>query len=254
MAAPPPDAIDIPPPPPPAPSTPPPGPPDPGARVVAAWTLARTMQAFAAFIGLVIVEAIVIGVFDPEIESLAARLTLQGLLVITFIGVALVGAAPSGGLAPAAALGLRKPARPFVGPMLIGYVVYIGAALVIASLISPEQEDITRELGVDEGVLGSIVAGILIVVAAPVAEEIFFRGFMFAGFRGATRFWVAATIPSLIWGAMHYTGPESWGVCLQLAIFGVILCWLYERTGSLWPPIALHAFNNALAFAFLTSS
>jgi membrane protease YdiL (CAAX protease family) len=42
-------------------------------------------------------------------------------------------------------------------------------------------------------------------------------------------------------------------VVLQLAVFGVILAWLYERTGSLWPTIAVHALNNALAFAILTS-
>ena len=38
---------------------------------------------------------------------------------------------------------------------------------------------------------------------------------------------------------------------LQLAAFGVVLSWLYERTGSLWPPIAVHVFNNAFAFALL---
>ena len=40
---------------------------------------------------------------------------------------------------------------------------------------------------------------------------------------------------------------------LQLAVLGIVLAWLYERTGSLWPPIALHVFNNALAFAVLVS-
>jgi membrane protease YdiL (CAAX protease family) len=42
-------------------------------------------------------------------------------------------------------------------------------------------------------------------------------------------------------------------VVLQLGVFGLWLCWLYERTGSLWPPIAVHALNNAIAFAILTS-
>jgi membrane protease YdiL (CAAX protease family) len=67
-------------------------------------------------------------------------------------------------------------------------------------------------------------------------------------------FAAAAVIPSVIWASLHYTGPESWGVVLQLAIFGLALSWLYERTGSLWPPIALHLINNALAFAILMSS
>jgi membrane protease YdiL (CAAX protease family) len=42
-------------------------------------------------------------------------------------------------------------------------------------------------------------------------------------------------------------------VVVQLTVFGLALAWLYERTGSLWPPMALHVLNNALAFAVLTS-
>jgi membrane protease YdiL (CAAX protease family) len=34
----------------------------------------------------------------------------------------------------------------------------------------------------------------------------------------------------------------------QLAFFGAALAWLYQRTGSLWPPIIVHAVNNSLAF------
>jgi membrane protease YdiL (CAAX protease family) len=39
----------------------------------------------------------------------------------------------------------------------------------------------------------------------------------------------------------------------QLAVLGVILAWVYERSGSIYPTIALHVLNNALAFAVLTS-
>ena len=40
---------------------------------------------------------------------------------------------------------------------------------------------------------------------------------------------------------------------MQLAILGVILALLFEKTNSLWPPIMVHAFNNTLAFAYLMS-
>jgi uncharacterized protein len=219
----------------------------------ASWGAARAFGALGAVVVLVFIEAAIVAAFDADIESLGARLSLQVALVATFIGVALVAAQPGAGLASLRALGLRRPRRPAIKASVLAYLAYIGAALLIAAVIQPEQEDVTRELGVDEGVLGAIVAGALIVVAAPVSEEIFFRGFMFAGIRRQAPFWVAAAIPSAIWGLFHYTGPESWGVCLQLAIFGIALCWLYERTGSLWPPIAVHAFNNALAFSILTS-
>jgi membrane protease YdiL (CAAX protease family) len=98
-----------------------------------------------------------------------------------------------------------------------------------------------------------IAAGLLIVVAAPLSEEIFFRGFLFAGIRRSGGFILGAVISSGIWGMFHYTGSDSWPVILQLSIFGIVLAWLYERTGSIWPPIAVHAFNNAVAFTVLTS-
>jgi uncharacterized protein len=209
-----------------------------------------------ALLVLALVEGGIVAAVDGNTDdlSIAATLTIQALLAITLAGVAFAVARPGPGLAAPADLGLRRPLSPAMRASVLGYLTYIGCALVIAALIQPEQEDITRDLGADEGVLGSLAAGILIVVAAPLTEEIFFRGFVFGGLRRALPFAAAAAIPAVIWGLLHYTGPDSWGVVLQLAIFGLVLAWLYERTGSLWPPIALHLFNNALAFAILMSS
>jgi membrane protease YdiL (CAAX protease family) len=235
-----------PPSPPPAPA---PGTPEPAA---ASWGPARTLAGLAIFLVILIFEAGVISAFDPDLDSLAAKLSLQALLAVTLVGVAFA-AAQNNGFAPAEALGLRRPLRPYIGPTFAAYGVYIACAVVLAALIQPEQEDITRELGFDESTFGAIAAGILIVIAAPISEEVFFRGFMFAGIRRRAPFVVAAVSSAAVWGLFHYTGPDSWGVCLQLAIFGVVLAWLYERTGSILPTIAVHMFNNALAFAILAS-
>jgi uncharacterized protein len=221
-------------------------------RIAADWGPARTFAALAIFLVLLTFEAGVISAFDADLESLGAKLTLQALLAITLVGVAFA-AAKNNGFAAAEALGLRRPARPFLGATFAAYGIYIACAVVLAALIQPEQEDITRELGFDESTLGAIAAGVLIVLAAPISEEVFFRGFMFAGIRQRTPFAAAAVASASVWGLFHYTGPDSWGVCLQLAVFGVILCWLYERTGSILPTIAVHTFNNALAFTLLTS-
>jgi membrane protease YdiL (CAAX protease family) len=219
------------------------------------WGPARTLGGLAALLVLLVIEvAVVAAIFDPDLDSLASRLVLQATLAATLVGVAfaVAGLTANGGLSAAGALGLRRPTGKFIGPSLIAYFGYLACALVIAALIQPEQEDVTRELGVDEGVLGAIAAGVLVIGVAPFSEEVFFRGFMFTGMRRALPFVLAALIPSVIWGLFHYTGPESWGVVLQLSIFGLWLCWLYQRTGSLWPPIVVHALNNAIAFAILT--
>ena len=137
--------------------------------------------------------------------------------------------------------------------MAIAYFGYIAVAILIAALLQPEQEDVTRDLGFGEGPLGSTAAALLIIVAAPLSEEMFFRGFMFAGLRRSVPFVVAALISSVRLGPLPLHGPGSWGVVLQLSVFGLALAWLYERTGSIWPTIAVHALNNAIAFALLTS-
>jgi membrane protease YdiL (CAAX protease family) len=237
------------PPPPPVPARSPVG---PGDARPGAWGPARTFAALAIFLVILTFEAGIVSAFDNDISSLGAKLSLQTLLAATLIVVAFVAASPGGGMADPEALGWRRPLRPALGATLLAYLIYIGCAVVLTALVQPEQEDVTRELGFNEGVFGAIAAGFLIIVAAPVSEEIFFRGFLFGGIRSKARFAVAAIVSASIWGLFHYTGPDSWGVCLQLAIFGVILAWLYERTGSIWPTIALHVFNNALAVAITT--
>jgi membrane protease YdiL (CAAX protease family)/uncharacterized RDD family membrane protein YckC len=229
----------------------------PPAEPPTAWGPQRVLGGLAVLLALVAVEAVVVSAIDGgegDDFSLAASLVLQASLAATMVAVAFAVARPGGGWALPGELGLRRPLHPAIKASAIAYFAYVGCALVIAALIQPEQEDVTRDLGADEGVLGSIAAGFLIVCVAPVTEEVFFRGFMFKGLRRATSFVVAALVSAGIWGIFHYTGPESWGVVLQLTVFGIALGWLYERTGSLYPTIAVHGLNNAIAFTILMTS
>jgi membrane protease YdiL (CAAX protease family)/uncharacterized RDD family membrane protein YckC len=218
----------------------------------ASWGGARVLAGLGVLLLITILASAIATAFDPDIETLAAVLVLQALLAAAMAGVPFFVAKQEGRARPTE-LGLGPSLRAPVSTAVIGYVAYIACAIAISALFSPEQEDITRELGVDEGTLGAIAAFFLIVIAAPVAEEIFFRGFMFAGIRSHGSFAVAALISSGIWGLFHFTGEGSWPVVLQLSLFGVILCAVYERTGSIRPTIALHTLNNAIAFAVLTA-
>jgi uncharacterized protein len=245
------------------PSVPPPPPPPPPEATTApsedrgqlpdsGWGPGQTLVGLAVLLAVTLIQVSVIAAFDPDLESLAARLVLQTLLALSLVGVAFLLTNP-GQLTQPSLLGLRSALVPPWKPATLAYLVYIGCAIAIAALIQPEQEDVTEELGYGESGLADVAVGVLIVGIAPITEEIFFRGFMFAGLRRKLPFIAAALISAGVWGLFHYTGPGTWGVVLQLAVFGVILAWLYERTGSLWPTIAVHALNNALAFAILTS-
>jgi membrane protease YdiL (CAAX protease family) len=185
-------------------------------------------------------------------QSLAARVLLQLFLAVTLTAVAFSLASPRTRFASASDIGLRRWVRPPWKLAALAYIGYIACAAVLAVLIQPEQDDVTRDLGFGESGLGDLASLLLIVVAAPIGEEIFFRGFVFGGLRRAMPWLVAAVASAVIWGIFHFTGPSSWGVVLQLSIFGVALAWLYERTGSIWPGIVVHAINNALAFGILT--
>ena len=82
-----------------------------------------------------------------------------------------------------------------------------------------------------------------LAVWTPVTEEIFFRGFVFAGLAPRLGIPRAIVVSALGFSAFHL----SLGVLAPIFITGVLLAWLYHRTGSLWPGIAAHAGQNALA-------
>ena len=77
----------------------------------------------------------------------------------------------------------------------------------------------------------------------PLTEEIFFRGFVFAGLAPRLGIPRAIIVSALVFSAFHL----ALGVLVPIFITGVLLAWLYHRTGSLWPGIAAHAGQNALA-------
>ena len=59
----------------------------------------------------------------------------------------------------------------------------------------------------------------------------------------------ASIVIGVVFGSIHYTGPDTLALIPPLIALGVAFCVLYERTGSLYPAIALHAINNALTFS-----
>ena len=226
-----------------------------GLLPAADWGPGRAFAGLGFLVVVVIGLAVVVSAFDPDIESLGAQVALQASLAAALILTAFLFAnRDRHGPAAREALGLRRPLRKPIWLSVATYFGYVGCAIVISLLLAPEQEDITRELGGDSGVLGTVIAGFLIVIVAPVSEEIFFRAFLFRGMRNGMHAVLAALLASGIWGLFHYTGPGTWGVVVQITVFGLWLSWLYERTGSIYPTIAVHTLNNAIAFTILISS
>lgn len=81
--------------------------------------------------------------------------------------------------------------------------------------------------------------------AAPVLEELFFRGILLKGLLRNYRPAVAIGQSALLFGLMHMSPSQS----IATALMGVVLGWLYYRTGSVRLCIGLHMLNNLLAFS-----
>jgi membrane protease YdiL (CAAX protease family) len=80
------------------------------------------------------------------------------------------------------------------------------------------------------------------VVAAPLCEEIVFRGYLYGAAKRFTGPWVAGFFSALVFSAVH----GSLVALLPLFVFGCLLAYVYEKTGSIWAPIAIHfCFNGA---------
>ena len=92
----------------------------------------------------------------------------------------------------------------------------------------------------------AIIFFFLLCVAAPVLEELIFRGFAYAGLRQRFTPAGAAVISAAIFTAVHVDAPAG-GQIIVFAI-GILLANLYERERTLWPCIAAHAIHNLLFF------
>jgi len=81
------------------------------------------------------------------------------------------------------------------------------------------------------------------VFIAPFVEEIFFRGFVFAGLRQSYGWKKAALVSSIIFTIAHI----QWTAFPPLFVIGFILAYLYEKSESIWPAIIMHVTINGLS-------
>ena len=179
----------------------------------------------------------------------------------TWLGVHLVGLVVIGAVwylairafdARWSALGLRPPAVPWpraalwaVGTLaasLAASFIYVAIInLFDAEVLSPP--DISPDIAFPG--LAAVFTFQALAVTTPVVEELFFRGFVFAGLTHRLGAWRAMVVSSAVFSAFHF----ELAVLIPIFVTGMLLAWLYHRTGSLWPGVLAHAGQNTLALA-----
>jgi membrane protease YdiL (CAAX protease family) len=213
---------------------------------------------FAGMLGALIVAVVGVGLIALFVEAAGVDtsgdsppgVTIGGTYVQDFalIGAALLLARLLDPPATPAKFGLRLTSlRPAVGWTLLAWFAFFAFATIWGIALGiDEQDDLPEELGVDGSTAALVAVSLLVCVLAPIAEELFFRGFCFTALRRVLGMLPAAALTGMIFGAIHLGGTEIEFI-VPLMVFGFFLCLLYVWTDSLLPCIVLHALNNALA-------
>ena len=81
---------------------------------------------------------------------------------------------------------------------------------------------------------------VAVAIVAPVVEEVFYRGYLYSVTKRYTDRFFAAVFSALVFSLIH-PGVISYA---PLFAFGVLLALVYELSGSLWIPIAIHSLFN----------
>lgn len=88
--------------------------------------------------------------------------------------------------------------------------------------------------------------GLAVVVAAPLCEELFFRGLIYRGLAGVAGPALGIIMSGLAFAVVH----ANLSVAVPFTLIGMIFAWVYRASGSLWTPIAAHAIVNGMSFVF----
>ena len=95
------------------------------------------------------------------------------------------------------------------------------------------------------------------IILAPVIEETLVRGLVFGSIRPTSRV-MAYIVSVVLFTLMHnwqyfllYPAGKVLLSCIPYLPASVALAWTYEKAGTIWAPITLHALINALSFGLL---
>lgn len=227
-------------------------------RPSAPWRALEAIPvAVVALVGAGLVSAGITAAFEANATSL--------ILVGLIFEAALAGASIAWvhvryrGALPALGLGSRRPGLDAASGAAWGVALFLGVVLIVAPLVfwfiglfvsgtvqAPRQEVIPVDPRLAQIALGAFV----VIVAAPVGEEIFFRGFLFGALRRRFGFATSALVSAAAFGAFHVLPL----LMPLMFIVGLGLAAVYERRGTLIASISAHAAFNIIGYTFIVLS
>ncbi len=210
----------------------------------------RRLGAGSAFLayGALLLGFIVIGV-PVQQHNIVAGLWLTEALAIALPAVAVIWFA---GLRLGPYLGLGAPTA---WQLLVAVAVAAMNQPIVSLLTFLAHEGLPAKLVADfdakQRMLDGVFAGqampmiLTVAIAAPLGEELFFRGFALPALRRSFGPLLAVLVSGVLFSALHLD-PVGFIGLLEI---GVMLALLRVWTGSLWPSVVAHAVNNGIAGA-----
>ena len=158
-------------------------------------------------------------------------------------------------------LGLDQlPTWTDIGLAPVGFIagtILAGVFTAIFSIFPWFDAGATQSLGFSTYIGGfdRVIAFVTLVIVAPIAEEIIFRGWLYGLMRKETsskmtNAWsmiLSSFIVSLIFGLVHF----QWNVSVNVFALSLVLCALREITGTINAGILVHILKNGIAFWLL---
>jgi membrane protease YdiL (CAAX protease family) len=126
------------------------------------------------------------------------------------------------------------------GLLIASYAIILVHNTILVLLgIETQGQEITQLFGALKSPVWFFIVG---AILAPLVEEIFFRGFLFQGFRARYGWIPGLLLSSAIFGLAHLD-PVA---LIPTFILGCLLAYLYQRSNSVWPGVIVHMLVNSL--------
>lgn len=134
---------------------------------------------------------------------------------------------------------------------LLHYLLFIGVSAIVAAIIIFTQYKIPGYQAqpslfpsIANDALSISVLAFITIIIAPFVEEIFFRGFLLRTLIKHHDIFLGSVLSAAIFAVFHLQFQSI----IPIFILGLIINSIVIRTKSIWPAIAFHMFNNAIAF------
>jgi len=147
-------------------------------------------------------------------------------------------------------LGFRRTTVKVVLLSLAAFGVYFGFELLIEQL-SGSSSDSSIGFNFYDTSTWPVLVWAAVCIIGPLYEEMWVRGFMFAGFiRSSLAVTGTLVVTSLFWAVQHV--QYDWTAIGMIFVFGLALGYMRWKSDSIWPSIIMHVVNNTIALASIT--